>query len=244
MQLDAHATNQDINTFIDFLCDSDDTSFSVQNKVLNINAFYEELAGEIILADGDWQFDDTNYTNLPVGKGTLVEGQQTYSFASEYLSIEAIEVLNLAGNTYRRLKPIDHNNLNGLSPDEYFGTDSSGNPNKGIPEYFDILGDTIFLYPAPAAASMTLANGIQVWFKRTVDLFTTADTTQEPAFPSAYHSILAYGASIPYCMKYKKDRVALYQKKVDQMTKGLLAFYGQRDKYTRKIMTNKGISHF
>lgn len=244
MQLDGHASNLDLLTLVDDLCDSDDTAYSVARKVLNLNAFYEELVGKIILADGDWQFDDTNYTDLPLGKGNLVEGQREYSFASEYLSVEAIEVLNLSGDNYRRLKPIDHNNLNGLSPDEYFGTDSSGNPNKGFPEYYDILGDTIFLYPAPAAAEMTLTNGIQVWFKRTIDLFTTSDTTQEPGFPSPYHSILAYGASIPYCTKHHKDRVASYQKKIDQMTKDLLAFYGQRDKYTRKIMTNKEINYF
>jgi len=244
MQLDGNSTNQDINTLIDDLCDSDDTSYPVQKKVLQINAFYEELVGKIVLASGDWQFDDTNYTDLPVGKGTLIEGQQEYSFSSNYLSVEAVEVLNLDGTAYHRLKPIDHNNLGGLSPDEYFGTDSSGNPQTGSPVYFDILGDTIFLYPAPTATSVTLANGIQVWFKRTVDLFTTSDTTQEPAFPSTYHSILAYGAALPYCMKYKQDRVGLYQRKVDKMTKDLLAFYGQRDKYTRKIMTNKEISHF
>ena len=244
MQLTSEANTQDLTTLIDFFCDSTSTSYTLANKVLNINAFYEELVGKIVLADGDWQFDDTNYTDLPLGKGTLVEGQKEYSFASEYLSIEAVEVLNKNGDVYRRLKPIDHNNLKGLSPDEYFGTDSSGNPNKGVPIWFDILGDTIFLYPAPAAAEMTLTNGLQVWFKRTVDLFTTSDTTQEPAFPSTYHSILAYGAAISYCMKYKKDRVVLYQKKVDRMTKDLLAFYGQRDKYTRKIITNKDINYF
>src|SRR3990167_5324296 len=141
MQLDGHATNQDLNTLIDDLCDSTDTSFPVQKKVLQINSAYEELVGKIIIADGTWQFDDTNYTDLPRGTGLLVEGQETYSFSSEYLSIEAVEILNKGGTQYNRLIPLDHQELGGMSPQEYFGTDSSGNPLKGTPQYFDVLGD-------------------------------------------------------------------------------------------------------
>src|SRR3990167_3535827 len=93
MQLDGHATNQDLNTLIDDLCDSTDTSFPVQKKVLHLNVALETLIGKILEADGDWQWDDTNYTDLPRGTGTLVEGQESYSFASEYLNIQMLEVL-------------------------------------------------------------------------------------------------------------------------------------------------------
>ena len=242
MQLDGHATNQDINTLIDDLCDSTDTSYSVEKKVLNINVFYEELVGKIINADGTWQYDDTNYTDHPRGKGTLVEGQEDYSFSSEYLQIEAIEILNL-NTVYVRIDPLDHQELKGLSPQEYFGVDSSGNPNKGFPRYFDQVGDTIRLYPAPASTSVTLTKGIRTWFKRRPDLFTTSDTTQEPGLPSSYHHILAYGAAIPYCMKYKKDRVAPYQARVKEMTEGLLEHYAHREKAKRKIISMKEINY-
>lgn len=241
MQLDGHANNLDLNTLIDDLCDSTDTSYPVAKKVLHINASLEELVGKIIIADGTWQFDDTNYTDLPRGKGLLVEGQENYSFASEYLSIEAIEILD-KNNKYIRIDPIDHSELGGLSPQEYFGVDSSGNPLKGFPSHYDILGDTIFLFPAPTSDSITLADGIRVWFKRTVDLFTTLDTIQEPGLPSSYHSLLSYMASIPYCIKYHKDRIVLYQRKIDLMTKDLLDFYGQREKNRRKIMRVKSIN--
>ena len=242
MQLDGHATNQDINTLIDDLCDSNDTSYTVEKKVLNINVFYEELIGDIINADGTWQYDDTNYTDHPRGRGNLVEGQEDYSFSSEYLQIEAIEILNL-NTVYVRIDPLDHQELKGLSPQEYFGVDSSGNPNKGFPRNFDQVGDTTRLYPAPTSTSVTLTNGIRIWFKRRPDLFTTSDTTQEPGLPSSHHSILAYGAAIPFCMKYKKDRVAGYQNKVDKMTKSLLEHFAHREKAKRKIMSNKEINY-
>lgn len=242
MQYNSHATGQDIVSEINALCDSDATTYPIADKTRRVNTAYQELVGEIITQDGTWQFDDTNYTDLPRGKMTLVEGQEDYEFASEYLSIDAIEILNKAGTQYQRIKPLDHHELGGVSPQEYFGTDSSGNPSKGFPEFFDVVGDTIFLYPAPTSTSMTLTNGLRIWFKRNVDLFTTTDNTQEPGLPSPYHVILAYMAAIPYCMTYKKDRVAFYEQKVEQLKKGLFALYGRRERYKTKRMTMAPIS--
>lgn len=241
-QLDGHAQNLDLNTLIDFLCDSTDTSYPVARKVLNINSFYEELIGKIITADGTWQYDDTNYTDHPRGTGNLVQGQEDYSFSSEYLQIEAVEVLNL-NNAYIRIHPLDHQELGDLGPDEYHGVDSSGNAVTGFPQFFDQQGDTIRLYPAPTSTQVTLTAGLRIWFKRRPDLFTTSDTTQEPGLPSSYHHILAYGGAIPYCAKFKKDRVARYQKKVDDMTDSLIKSYAHREKSKRKVMTNRGIIH-
>lgn len=242
---DASETNgQDIVSYINFLCDSDSTSYPIASKVRNTNAFYEELIGKIISADGTWQYDDTNQSTEPVARGTLVEGQQRYSFTSEYLDITMIEILNQAGTQYEKIFPLDHQELGDLSPEQYFGTDSSGNPTKGKVMYYDKQGDTIYLYNAPAATSHTLTNGIRVWFKRTADLFTISDTTQEPGLPSPYHSILAYGAALPYCMLYKKDRVPLYQVKVNQMMEDLLKFYNRREKDKRNIMTHKRILYY
>ena len=112
----------DIVSLINSLCDTDYLSYVPADKVLNVNVFYEELVGEIINADGTWQYDDTNYTDHPRGRGTLVEGQEDYSFALEYLQIDAIEILNL-NNVYVRINPLDHQELKDLSPQEYFGVD-------------------------------------------------------------------------------------------------------------------------
>jgi len=242
MQLTGETNNLDLTSEIDLLCDSDSRSYKLQDKVRRINYSLEELVGEIIVADGTWEFDDTNFTDLPVGKETLVEGQESYTFTNEYLAIQAIEILNV-DNTYVRIKNLDHTELGGLSPQEYFGVDSSGVALKGFPNYYDLVGDTFRLYPSPTSTDVTLTNGVRVWFKRTVDLFTTSDTTQEPGLPSPYHHILAYMAAIPYCMSYKKDRVALYQNKVDKMKTKLLAFYGQREKDKKKIFRTRFI-HF
>ena len=86
MQFNTHATEQDLVSETRRLCDADSTSYHINDVTRRINAALEELIADIITADGTWQYDDTNHTTLPRGKGTLVEGQEAYSFASEYLT--------------------------------------------------------------------------------------------------------------------------------------------------------------
>src|SRR3990167_464279 len=229
------------------LCDADITSMPLVVATRRMNASLEELVGDIINADGTWQYDDTNYTDHPVGTGTLVEGQEDYAFSSEYLQIEAIEVLD-AGSpaTYQKLRPLDRNELGNLSTEQYFGLTAAGNPQTGFPEYFDQVGDTVRLYPAPTSSSVTLASGIKIYFKRTADIFTISDTTQVPGLPSTHHILLAYMAAVPFCMAYKKDRVAWLEKKIGSndpqspvyggMKKTLIDHYAHREKAKRKMI--------
>ena len=235
MQYQSHATGQDLVSEINALCDSDATSYPIADKTRRVNMALEELIGDIINADGTWEYDDTNWTDLPVGTGTLVASQEAYTFASEYLEVRQVKVKSAAGE-WVVLRPIDYSDFTNVSLEQSF-------PTAGMPEYYDIIGDTIRLYPAPASASVTLASGLKVNFTRTADLFTTTDTTQEPGLPSPYHVLLAYMAALPYCMSYKKDRVALFQKKVDDMKKSLIKFYSRREKDKRKVMTMAPINY-
>ena len=233
----------DINAEARSLCDADTTSYIAADLLRRVNSALEELVSEIINADGTWQYDDTNWTDHPVGLGTLVEAQEDYSFSSEYLQIEAIEILDAnSPATYRRIKPLDKDELGGLSTEEYFGVTSAGNPQIGQVLYFDQVGDTIRLYPAPTSTTTTLTNGLKIYFKRTADLFTSAQVTtgtKEPGLPSTHHVLLAYMAAIPYCMSYKKDRVAWLEKKVMNMKKTLIEHYAHRERAKRKIITMK-----
>lgn len=238
MQFSGNSTSQDLVSEVRDLCDADSTSYPIAQITRRINSGYETLIAKILEADGDWQWDDTNYTTLPRGLGTLVEGQEVYSYASEYLNVQMVEILDVGSPAiYRKIKPIDSLDLGDLSPQEYFGKTSAGNPQTGFPEYYDKLGDTIILYPAPTATHVTLANGIRVWFQRTADLFTTTDTTQEPGLPSPFHVLLAYYAAIPYCAIYKKDRVAWLEKKWEDGVKDLMKHFGKREKDKKPKMT-------
>jgi len=234
----------DIQAETRLLCDADSTSYPDAALLRRENSALETIVGKIINADGMYQWDDTNYTDLPRGTGNLVEGQSVYSFASEYLQILEMDVKDVNGN-WSRLKPLDHNELDGLTPEEYFGH-TSGTITTGMPTHYDLFADDSFrLYPTPTATAVTLTAGYRIWFKRTADIFTSAQVTtgtKVPGIPSPFHPLICYMSAIPYCMSYKKDRVALYEKRVMEMTDDLLKHYASRDKDKRKIMTMKKIN--
>lgn len=224
-------TISDINQEVRDLCDADTTSYPAATLLRRVNSALEEEVGKIIMIDGFWQFDDTNYTDLPIGTGTLIAAQSSYSFASEYLTLLKAKVKDANGN-WHILIPIDQ------------AEDSEALEDRltvdGLPTHYDKVGDSIKLFPAPAAASVTLTNGLKVEFQRTASIFTSAEVstgTKVPGIASPYHMLICYKAALPYCMAYKKDRVALYEKKVMDLEKDMLDYYGRRPRDEVKRMT-------
>ena len=100
--------------------------------------------------------------------------------------------------------------------------------------HYDLFTDDSFrLYPAPTSGSVTLTAGLRVTFKRTADLFTSAQVTtgtKTPGFASPYHIILSYMAAIPYCQSYKPNRVPLFEKKVLELKDEIIKHYSHRQK--------------
>ncbi len=229
-------TIADINTFARYLTDADTTSYTAANLLITINNAYEKVIGKILGYDGRWQFDDTNYSDFPRGKTTMVASQHDYTFDVSHLKIESVQVKDADGNWYF-LIPIDRKDYS-VPLEEEFET-------AGKPLYYDKDGQSVLIYPAPLAADVTLASGLQVNFRRTADKFTSAQVTlgtKVPAFASPFHAILCYEAAIPFCMNYKKDRVALYEKKLAELYKDLETFYTKREKDEQDIITTKSIS--
>jgi len=226
-------TNLGICQEIDDLCDSDIFSYPLSAKARRVNTALETLISKIINADGTWQFDDENFGTNPVGTGLLVEGQSAYSFADKFLDIEWIKILDLNGR-YQPINPIDQSQLS-YSLEDLLIT-------NGFPKYYDKNGNTIRLYPAPTATMVTLTAGLKVQFKRTGSLFTADATTKVPGIASPWHITIAKMAALPYCKKYKKDRVPQLQLDIIEETKEMIKFYSLREKDKRKIMSMSGIS--
>ena len=231
------ATILDINAETRSLCDADSNSYPAADLLRRINTAYEEVVGFIIGLDGLWQFDDSNYTDLPIGTATLVEGQNDYSFNSAQLEIEKVAVKYTDGKYYF-LSPIDKSEESDPLETLY--------PTNGLPEKYDKQGSSLFLYPAPDnGASVTLVAGLKVYFKRTASVYTSAEVTtgtKKPGFASPYHMILAYKAALPYCMSYKKDRVPLILAEIQRLEKGIKEHYGGRERDRRKIMSMSGVN--
>jgi len=224
----------DINSKARDLCDATTTSYIAATLLRRINEAYERVVGWILEADGTWQYDDTNYTDLPIGTQTMTASQSAYSFSDKFLEIDEVQIKNSAGD-WIIIKPIDQKEYSDDTPlAEAFGT-------AGTPICYDkVADDTIKLYPAPSAAGTTLASGLKIKFRRTASIFTSAEVTtgtKVPGFISSAHYILSYMAAIPYCMKYKKDRVALYEKRVEEYKQAIIRSYSRRERDKRKQIT-------
>ena len=234
------ATIADINQEARDLCDADTTSYPAATLLRRINKAYEQIVGWLINADGIWEFYDSNYTTTPIGTYTLVNNQRSYTFAADFLDLLEISVMDSNG-TYRKIKQFDPV-IEVLSIEELYGT------TTGFPQRYDLVSDdTIKFYPNISSSNVTLASGLQVKFKRTAQIYTSAEVTtgtKEPGFASPWHYILSYMAAIPYCMVYKKDRVPALIDEVEKMKKELIKHYTKRNKAQRNIMTNKQEPYF
>lgn len=211
---------QDINDW----CGTDDTSYPIAKKTRDINAWLDRVVSLILQSDGRWQWDDSNYTDLPIGTGDLVSGQQDYNIAgSTFLNISRLEVMGPDGNYYL-LDPIDEHDIANQALSEYMKT-------PGRPLKYDKKGDSVFLCPAPASGSVTLAKGLKVSFQRTGSYFTASDTTKSPGFNPLFHRILSLGPSLDYVSKNEMvTKVKIIAPMVEKLEAGLILAYSTRSK--------------
>jgi len=226
---------------INFECDSDNTNYPLADKARELNIALETVEGWIRQADGVWQFDDENYSTIPEGTTDLVVGQSDYSFANTFLDVEWVKIKN-TGGYWQLIPPVDQSMTDRPLEDWLIA--------NAFPVMYDKVGDTIRLYPAPAAGVVTLTGGMKVGFKRPASLFSAdgSDTTATPGFAIPYHVILAYMASISYCAKYKKDRVAELLRRIGDtipptgLKRDIIDFYSNRSRDEAKKMTMRPIT--
>ena len=238
-------TIANLQTLARYLCDADSTSLTDAQLLIFINKSYERITGKLITATGNgpWPFGDSNYTAFPTYAMNLVNSQAEYQIDSltTPLTIMAVEILDENSNYYP-IRPISLLDIrqSGYAQSEFNETD-------GRPQYYEKRENIIVLYPAPDnGVSVTLTNGLKVFFLRTADVYTAAQVTtgtKEPGFPSPWHDLLAYEAALLFCLNYKKDRVGFLMAERDKREKELMEFIGKRSQDDRPIMTMKGINH-
>lgn len=200
-----------------------------------INEALNRIANLIMTADGRWQFDDTNFTDFPIGTTSLVttpgSEQQDYSFDITMLRILRVEVLDNTG-AWRKLTPIDENDIYDQSLTDFLKT-----PN--LPLYYDKQGTSIFLYPKPLAAAVTATSGLKVWFQRPPSYFITSDTTKVPGFNSMYHRLAALIASRDYALFKQLSVAKSLSEKVAQDEDSMIENYALRNKDEHIKLTAK-----
>ena len=102
-----------------------------------LNVRYRMADTEIWKATGEWDFDDSNQTTLPVATTTLVGGQHDYTIPTTGRKVERIEVKDTNGN-WTQVEEIDKSEFHGQAMTEFEST-------NGLPRYYDMVGNSIYL---------------------------------------------------------------------------------------------------
>ena len=204
-----------------------------------INNAYSSLTNIILESDTRWQWDDSNFTDYPIGETDLVAGQQDYTLDVTHMSILAVYAKDSAGKFYP-LKHIDEYDLkqDGIAPTEFMSTD-------GAPMYYDnVAGNAVKLYPAPATGSVTTSNGLRVSFQRPPSYFVSTDTTKVPGVPATFHKYLPLRA----CYEYAADnsmteKSQLLKQRMDEEEQAIRYYYNKRNKDEKSRLKAK-VSNF
>lgn len=165
---------------------SDTTSYPIKAFTRNANMALDKIIAFILRADNLWQFDDTNQTGeLLDVSSNLVSGTQKYLLSISWLKIGRVRIKDSAGNWITML-PIERAALN----------DSILTQTAGDPRRYDLLGNYLYLYPAPNYSSSA---GLEVQFQRGASYFVPTDTTKAPGFATQFHRLISLYAALDYC---------------------------------------------
>jgi hypothetical protein len=203
---------------IDFLCKTDANSYPLLQKVRNINNAYYDVQRMIWESVVSWQYDDTNNSDLPRLRTTLVHGTQSYELPSVAQRIHRVEVMDNSGN-WVKLQPIDVIKDLDIASPEWL-------ENNGLPIYYDLEGDMITLYPTPHSGYVSASSGLCLYVDRNVTLFTSASTTASPGFAPQFHRLLSVAAALDFEGDPNQKKWLLTLK--DNLERGLRKFYASR----------------
>lgn len=167
----------------------------------------------------DWDFDDSNQTDLPIATTTLVNNQQDYSLPTDAMRIRRVEILDSNGDYYV-IDPIDEDDIEDAL--------SEFKETAGKPVYYRLVGRSIFLYPKPDTTQVTALAGMKLYFDRDIVEINDTATDTEPGFASPFHRILSYGAAFDY--EQDPTKRAQFMAFINEMHTELKNFYSGRDR--------------
>lgn len=154
-----------------------------------LNEAVSRYAHLALMSDYNWEWDDRNQTDLPIGTTALTASQKDYAISTEHTIVTAVEIKDTAGN-WRALSELDERffSENNMSISEYMDT-------PGQPIRYAKIANSIFLFPAPNYSQNA---SLKVHFKRAPSYYTVSDTTKVQGFSDLQATYLSDYASWKY----------------------------------------------
>lgn len=229
MQFNESTNGTGIAQEIDRICGSTPNTYPLKDKAARVNAALDRFSSLAMQFDGEWQFDDTNWTDRPVGVTDLVSGQQDYSFDPKALMVVKVLAKDSSGY-WRELEPVSTNsqesrNIWELPPN-----------NFGSPTTYDAFDSQIFLDPIPNYDS---EDGLKVVYKRVGDRLLFTDSSFVPGIPIIFHPYLARHASLPFLVEHNLPQLKSIASLIEKDEQEIKDFFDMRDMHKRSSITTK-----
>ena len=178
------------------------SSYTIGTKTRDINLAFDDYQNLVKRVSGTWQADDSNHTRYPNMEFNLAANQQDYNFT-----------VDEQGNQVQDIYRVECKDNNGkwqlLHPYNEMLEDTALSEQEtvtGIPTRYYKTANGIFLDKTPNY-SQTL--GIRMFYTRSPDYFTTADTTKKPGIPNGHHKYLTWKPAYWYWLPKDSQRAAL-----------------------------------
>jgi len=211
---------------IDFICNTDATSFPLADKVRLINQYRHKAVMRILEVDKNWTYVDPKTGKLAWSYATMTAGQQDYTLPTNLLKLEGVSVKDSTGE-FQKLTFITKEQLR-EDQEEFLSDD-------GMPKYYMLSGNSVLLYPAPSASDTTLTQGLKLFLSKTIEPLTTSDTTAEPGFAEPFHRICSFGPSYEWLLlNGDQTKAGVAKQELQQLMEEMGIFYGGRNKESKR----------
>lgn len=224
VNLSATTAKPSIIEDIDWMLGTDSTQYPLADKLRNINMNMYDVVTDIIRYNSNWEWDDTNKTDFPIGTTNMVASQKDYALPSNFLKLLRVEVKDSNGN-FQKVTQFDEQQV-GVGLSEFMKTD-------GMPLYYREIGSSIELYPSPASNVTTLTAGLKVYYTRTQTEFTNADASVSPGLPANFHRVLSLGVSYDFAsvrMTSNPNLITSLKTRLDKMREDIKEYYSTRNR--------------
>ncbi len=191
--------------------------------------------GTLTLSDIDGTFQD-NEDITDSGSGDASVNGLLVDLSP--LKIMGVEVLDQDGN-YQVVWPLGFSSLRrtGVAQSEYAKTD-------GRPFEYELRENRIVLYPAADnGVTVTLLDGLRLFFLQTADKFTSTEVTtaaKTPGFPVPWHDILSYEAGYMFAVAKGLENSQQLFFEFNRKEKEMLQFISRRNQDNKPVMKMRG----
>lgn len=242
---DTLMTIGDIAVKARFDTNTDSTSYTDANLLINLNVWWQKIATMILESQDESDFDDgANTTNYPVYKRVLAN-RRDYAFSTAAwqalgkegganasaaailpLKVKRLDI-SYDGVHFYKATPLDDGEVtDGMGND----SDVDQNYSRYYPRY-DVKNNSVFIYPMPTAADVTAGAYMQLETERNVTPFTSADLstgTLVPGFDAPFHPMLADGASLEYAISRQLPQMNQLQQRITDWEQRLRQAYSRK----------------